>query len=236
MDGEKEENEAKNETEEEVAADLSNQEDISLITVHGHEGVRAEMVASDHDEDIVTGTKEAATSEPEGLAVDITDQPVSHKEGGVLEINSNRDNETPGLNVRTPEGEEDISASQEEQNKAEAEEPTAASVDEEDITHEEYVRLFKQLSEEKDKASQHNSQLHTKLATFFSKKAPDDGHLEKEQPVWEQRQEYDKNIQILSELKQQFSAESGKAQKRAEELGLICQEKLDKVGLTVRAC
>lgn len=211
MDGEKEENGAQNETEEEVAADLSNQE-----VVPGPEGVPAETVSSDHDGDSVTGTKEAATSEPEG---------------GVGEVNP--DNETPAPNVETPKGEENIGAPQEEEENK-AEEPAAPLVDEEEIAHEEYLRLFKQLSEERDKASQHNSQLHNKLATFFCKKAPDDGHLEKEQPVWEQRQEYDRNIQILSELKQQFNAESGKARKRAEELGLICQEKLDKVGLTVR--
>lgn len=247
-------NEVKNETEKVVIAGSSSQEDISPITVNVHEGVPVEMVASDHDEESMKGTEEdpaeeAATSEPEDnsgnelaavdnittsedLAVKINDQ--SHEESVVFEIDSNDDDGPPRLHLETPER-EDTSPAREAEDEAEEEEPTAAPADKEDINREEYLQLLQELREERDNASQHSSQLQMKLAEYFRKEAREDGQLEREPPVSEQLQGYEKHINVLTELKQQLTMDSETAQQQAQELSLQCQEKLDKVGLIVRA-
>lgn len=257
MDPEKEENEVKNETENVVTADSSNQEVISPNIVIGHEGVPAGILTPDQESMKVTEEdapdEEAATSEPEesgghelaavsitpteDSAVKINDHAVLHQESVVFEINGDDgDDGPPRLHLETPEGEEKRPTQQEEGCGTEGEEPAAAHAEEEDISHEEHVQLLQELREERDKASRRSSHLQMKLAEYFAKKAGDDGLLERGLPVSEQLQEYEKNINILRELKQQLNTDSATVQQQAEELSLQCQEKQDEVGLIALLC
>lgn len=249
MDSENEENEGKNETEKVVTADSSNQEFISPITVSGNKGVPAGMLSSDQDEESMKGTEdtpdEEATSDPEesggqelaavnispteDLAVKINDQPLSRQESVVFEINSDDDDGPPRLHLETPEREDARPTREEEYG-------TAAPAEREDINHEENLQLLQELCEERDEASRRCSHLQMKLAEYFRQKAGDDGLLEREPPVSEQLQEYEKNINTLTELKQQLTTDSETAQQQAEELSLQSQEKLDKVGLIATIC
>ncbi|XP_035531069.1 coiled-coil domain-containing protein 96 [Morone saxatilis] len=255
MDGEpeNEENEVKNDTDRVVLAETSNEEE--LTTVNSQEGVPAEMAASGDDEEHCESLRapeeapveEAAPSEPEQNSLDelpavttsedvdvtmneVNGQTMSYQESVVFEVNSNEDNGSPRLHLESPER-ENISPTQEEEDKAEEEEPTApaAPADEEDINYEEYMELLQELCEERDKASLHSSQLQMKLAEYFRKKAGDDVELERELPGSEQLQEYERHISLLTDLKQQLTADSETAQQQAEELSLQSQEKLDKV-------
>ena len=219
---EHEENEVKNDTESVVSAHTTNEE-INAIPAAGHEKEdEVEVATSDHDEENSPESLKAAeeppaedvfTSEPEEYsghefpAVDsnpthgdldvkmnkISDRPLSHEESVVFEINSNDDEEPPRLHLDTP----DTSRSAHEE--AQEEENTAAPTHKEDINYDERLQ---ELSEERDKASQHSSQLQMKLAEYFRKKAGDDAQPEMEMPVSEQLQEYEKYINILSDLKQ----------------------------------
>lgn len=238
-------------TEKVVTADFFNQEDTSLPD-NGFEGLPTKTVELDHTEESIKvtvedPTEEAATSEPEDnrrdvnnidtsedFNVKLSDQPVSHEESLVFEIDISDDDGPPRLHLETPEREE-ISPTQQEKNTAE-EESTAAPAVKEDINHEEYLQLLQELREERVKASQHSSQLQMKLAEYFCKKARDDSQLERELPVSEQLQGYGKRINILTELKQQLTSDSETAQQQAQELSFQCQEKLDKVGHIVRVC
>lgn len=223
------------------------------------EGVPAEVAESDHDEENSTEeapVEKAATSEPEDnggheppgvddittsedLDVKVNEvngQLMSHDESVVFEINSDDGDGPPRLHLETPERETTSpSVMQEEGDEAEEEEPTAAPADQEDIRYEEHVQLLQELCEGRDQASQRSSQLHMKLAEYFRKKAGDDAQPERETPASEQLQEYEKYINLLTDLKQQLLADSEAAQQQTEELSLQSQEKLDKVGLIVRA-
>ncbi|XP_070711234.1 cilia- and flagella-associated protein 184 [Pempheris klunzingeri] len=253
MEPEHEENEVENETEGVVSVDYP-------LALNGNEkeGVPAGVAASDHDDKNSESMKateeasgeEAATSEPEENSgnelpgvdnlttsedVDVkmdeaTEQPVSHGESVVFELNCNNDDDDgpPRLHLETPER-ETTSPAKDEEGEAEEEEPTAAPVDTEDIRYEECMQLLQELSEGREKASQHSSQLHMKLAEYFRKKAGDDGQLGREVLVSEQLQEYEKFTKFLSDLKQQIATDSEAAQQQAEELSLQCQEKMDKV-------
>lgn len=261
MDGESG-NEVKNDTERVILAHVSNEEDMSAVTVNGNEkeGVPAEVVASDHDEEhseSVNATEEApveeaATSEPEenggdevpavssvitseDLAVKMSEEPTSHEGSVVFEMNGNNDDGPPRLLLESPDR-ENISPTQVEEGEAEEEEPTAAPADKEEVNSEALVQLLQDLCEGRDKASQHSSRLQMKLAEYFRKKAGDDGQLERELPVSEQLQEYEKHVNILTDLKQQLIADSETAEQQAEELSFQSQEKLEKVGLTGGAC
>eukprot|EP00064_Thunnus_orientalis_P003179 superscaffoldBa00000252_g3188 len=252
---EHEENEVKNDTEGVVSANPTNEEDNSPIPAAGHvkEDVPAEVVTSDHNEENSESMKaaeelpveEAFTSEPEEYsghdlpAVDndptdgnldvkmneVSELPLSYEESVVFEIISNDDDEPPRLHLETQERETTRPA-QEEEEEAKEEESTAAPADKEDISYEECLQ---ELHEERDKASQHSSQLQMKLAEYFRKKAGDDAQLEREMLVSEQVQEYEKYINILTDLKQQLTTDSETAQQQAEELRLQSQERLDKV-------
>ncbi|XP_062300496.1 coiled-coil domain-containing protein 96 [Scomber scombrus] len=249
---EHEENEVKNDTERVVSAHTTNEE-INAIPAAGHEKEdKVEVVTSDHDEGNSPESLKAAeeppaeevfTSEPEEYsghelpAVDsnptdgdldvkmnkISDRPLSHEESVVFEINSNGEEEPLRLHIDTTETSR---PAHEEEEEAQEEENTAAPTHKEDINYDERLQ---ELSEERDKASQHSSQLQMKLAEYFRKKAGDDAQLEREMPVSQQLQEYEKYINILSDLKQQLATDSETAQQQAEELRLQSQEKLDKV-------
>ncbi|KAM8746690.1 cilia- and flagella-associated protein 184 [Acanthopagrus schlegelii] len=252
MEGEpeNEENDVKNKTERGDSAD------ISPLTVNGPESILAEIFASDPDEENNRSMKaaeealvlkEAAISGPEenhgnelpsmdnitseDLALKIEEdnkQLMCHEESVIFEINSSDDGEHHRLHLGTPQR-ENISPSELEEDKAEYKEPTAAPADNEDIIYEENIQLLQELCEERDKASQHSSQLQTKLAEYFRKKTGDDTLLERELPVSEQLQEYEKHINTLTELKKQLTTDSETAEQQAEELSSQAQEKLDKV-------
>lgn len=254
---EQEENEVRNDTEREV----SNEEDIAPAAVHGHEGVPAEVGASDQDGETSESMKpteealaeEAASSEPEENSMkelttspdldvemnEVNEQPASHEESVVFEMNSNDDDGPPSLHLETPER-ENTSPTQEQEDEAEGEEPTtapaaAAPPDREDVSYQEHMRLLQELREERDKASQRSIQLQTKLAEYFRKRSGDDVQLERELPVSEQLREYEKHMSILSDLKLQISTESEAAQQQEEELSFQAKGKLDKVGVIVAA-
>ncbi|KAE8278885.1 Coiled-coil domain-containing protein 96 [Larimichthys crocea] len=110
---EQEENEVRNDTEREV----SNEEDIAPAAVHGHEGVPTEVGASDQDGETSESMKpteealaeETPSSEPEENSVkelttspdldvemnEVNEQPASHEESVVFEMNSNDDDGPP---------------------------------------------------------------------------------------------------------------------------------------------
>ncbi|XP_010740825.2 cilia- and flagella-associated protein 184 [Larimichthys crocea] len=248
---EQEDNEVRNDTEREV----SNEEDIAPAAVHGHEGVPAEVGASDQDGETSESMKpteealaeEAASSEPEENSMkelttspdldvemnEVNEQPASHEESVVFEMNSNDDDGPPSLHLETPER-ENTSPTQEQEDEAEGEEPTtapaaAAPPDREDVSYQEHMRLLQELREERDKASQRSIQLQTKLAEYFRKRSGDDVQLERELSVSEQLREYEKHMSILSDLKLQISTESEAAQQQEEELSFQAKGKLDKV-------
>ncbi|XP_029311323.1 cilia- and flagella-associated protein 184 [Cottoperca gobio] len=236
-----------------VSADSSNEEDNSPITVNGNEkeGVPAEIAESDHDEENSESmkaaeeahTEKAATSEPEESSgkefpsVDyittsedldvkinvLNEQPMSHKESVVFEINSNDNDGPPRLPLETP-GRQNTNPTQGEE-EAEEEEPSSAPADKEQINYAEYM----QLCADRDKASQRRSLLQMKLTELFRKKDGDDAQLDREIQVSEQLKGYEKCINILTDLKQQLTADTETAQQQAEELRFISQEKLDKV-------
>ncbi|XP_078131829.1 cilia- and flagella-associated protein 184 [Sander vitreus] len=240
MDGETE-NEVKN-VRVVPAADSTNQEDNCAVTAHGNkkEDVQTVMVASDHDEEnseSVNTTEEAAveeaaaTSEPEVNTSkdsdvktnEVGEQQTSHEESAVFQVNSNDGDGPPSLHLETPE-KKNTSPTQ-----AEEEESTA-----EDSSYEDIQPKQEQCEDRDDpRLGQRHSLLQMKLAEFFQKKAGDDPQLDREIPVSEQ--EYEKCMNLLTELKQQLSTDSETTQQQAEELRLKSQQRLDKVEREWRA-
>ncbi|XP_049424836.1 coiled-coil domain-containing protein 96 [Epinephelus fuscoguttatus] len=238
-----------------VSADSTNEEDTSPA-VYGNEkeGVPDEMVASDHDEEdseSMKATEEAATSEPEdnsgnefhgvdhmtsseGLDVkmkEVNEQLMSHEESVVFEINSTDGDGPPRLHFETPERQSTTPTQEEDETEEKG--SAAAPAHKEDISNEEYMQLHQKLCEDRNIVSQHHSQLQTKLAEFFRRKAWDDAQLERE--MSEQLLEYERCINILTDLKQQITANMETAQQQTEELRLKSQEKLNKVETEWRA-
>ncbi|XP_071334189.1 cilia- and flagella-associated protein 184 [Trachinotus anak] len=250
--------ERRNDREREESEDCSERSN-SPISVHGREeeGGPAEAGASHQHEGSSVNIKaseeppvEGARPEPEENSADelpgvdnlttspdldaklneVNEQPPSHEDSVVFEVSSNDDDGPPRLHLETPERERTTSPAQEEEEKGAAEEEfTAASAENEDIICEEYTQVLSELCEERDKASHRGSQLQMKLAEYLRKKTRDDTQLEREVPVSEQLQEYEKHMNILAEVKQQLTADSEAALQQAEELRLQSQEKVDKV-------
>ncbi len=260
---ENEENEVKKDTERVMTADSSNEDNAAITGDQNEkEGDPAEMLPSDHDEENCNNMKatdedpdeEAATSEPEensgnelpgvdniptseDVAVivhEVNEEPLSHEGSIVLEMNSSDDHEPSRLHHETPKT-ENISPAKEDEDAAAEEEPTAASADNDDKNYEEYMQLLQELCEERDKASQHSRQLQTKLAVYFHNRAKY-VLLERDLLVSGQLQEYEKHINILTDLKQQLVTESEAAQQQEKELSSRSQEKLEQVSLIVVAC
>lgn len=180
------------------------------------ENVSAEMVFPDHKKELSNNRKlikeEGATCGPEessGI------KSISEPEQSVLETN---EEELLRLNPETPKRE---SPAQEEE-----ESSAAASVQDEDLQ-----QLLEELIAEREEAHQLNKQLQMRLVEYFHNEPIDGGRLQRGRPEEEQLQEYEKNIQILCELKLQLSTASQAAQQEAEELRLQSQEKVDKVGV-----
>ncbi|XP_038124354.1 coiled-coil domain-containing protein 96 [Cyprinodon tularosa] len=172
------------------------------------------MVFPDHKKELSNNRKlikeEGATC---GLGQSSGIKSISEPQQSVLETN---EEELLRLNPETPKRE---SPAQEEE-----ESSAAASVQDEDLQ-----QLLQELTAEREEAHQLNKQLQLRLVEYFHNEPIDGGRLQRGRPEEEQLQEYEKNIQILCELKLQLSTASQAAQQEAEELRLQSQEKVDKV-------
>ncbi|XP_034413289.1 coiled-coil domain-containing protein 96 [Cyclopterus lumpus] len=216
-----------------LSADASSEE----VHGKGKEGVHAEMIASDHDEENSKSPRgarveEEATCEPEenrgnvdfintseDLDVkknEVNDPPISNDGRIVFEINSIDGDGPPRLHL------ENTSPPQEE-DEAEEDKSTAAPADEGE------VGLLQELCVHRNEALRQRRLLQMKLAVLFRKKAGDDAHLDRAVPVSEQLQQYEKYINMLTDLKQQLGADSESAQQQAEGQRSKAREKLDTV-------
>ncbi|KAK2862660.1 hypothetical protein Q5P01_002193 [Channa striata] len=238
-----EENEVDHDTEQKTTEDSSEEKHNSLISVSGNDkkAVPVEMIVSDHRErNAKEPPVEAVNYEPDenrgkeihGVDMttskdldvrmsDVSEQPLSLEERVGFE--SSYDDDPPRVHLET------ITHAEEEEDESDEEDSSAAATDKFDISYEEQMRLFLELCKERDKAMQHSSQLQTKLAEYLRKKAGDMAQLERQGQVSEQLQEYEKYINILTDLKQQLAADTESVQQETEELRLQCQEKLDEV-------
>ncbi|KAG7497552.1 coiled-coil domain-containing protein 96 [Solea senegalensis] len=223
-----EENEVKIDTQRETKEESSNMKDSSLNPEEEEEEITAEVGASHHEvsensESVkvpgVAPTSERAESSRDDVPSvdDITtgqeldeedrEQPVSHEEG------SDRD----GPARLHPESPAQVEA-----------EEDKSSATAEDVTYEETRQLHQELCKEREKSSQLNSQLQVKLADYLHRKARDDPPPERETPVSEQLQEYERHVNVLGEVKQQLAADAETIRQKTEELRLLSQENLDK--------
>uniref|UniRef100_A0A3Q3KVV1 Cilia and flagella associated protein 184 n=1 Tax=Mastacembelus armatus TaxID=205130 RepID=A0A3Q3KVV1_9TELE len=253
MDPEHEETDVKNYTERDTSDDLFKEKDGSLSTVNRNEKENApdDMAASDHEDknfEIMKSTEKpavgAALSEPRENSgndlhgVDITtdlevkmnevnELPMSSEETVVFKVHSSDEDVLPKSHLDSPEEETTACAQKEEEDEEVESKPVPLHT--EDISWEEYKESLRELCEERDKVSQHNSQLQMKLAEYFRKKAWNDSQLEKETHTSEPLQVYKKYINILTDLKQRVTTNSEKAQQQTEELRIQAQEKLDQV-------
>ncbi|KAK5602467.1 hypothetical protein CRENBAI_010948 [Crenichthys baileyi] len=201
------------------------------ITGIEKEDASTEIVSSDHEEKLSSSRKvkkdppveEEAICGPEQSSgvKSISKQQLSQGQSDSFEIDSSNNKGFLGLNIETPKTE---CPGQEE-----GEGSTVAATSNKNVPYEDSLQLLQELSTERDEASQLNRQLQMKLAEYFHNRPIDGGQLERDRPEEDQLQEYEKYIQTLSELKQQFSTASETAQQQAEELRLQSQEKLDKV-------
>lgn len=232
-------------------------EDSSHITVSGNDegGVPAEVGLSHHEEE-EKHPAEAATSEPEDnsgdeppvvdristskdLDVSVikgTEQPVSHQESVVFEINSDDGNGPSRLYLDTPDRERTRAAAEEEEQENRL---TAFSAEKEDVINKDSMQVLQQLYEERDKASQRSIQLQKKLTEYLCKKSRTDTQLQWEglmSTVSEQMHEYEKRMTMLTEVKQQLASDLEAALQREEELRTQSQERVNKVGDDIQHC
>ncbi|XP_041635515.1 coiled-coil domain-containing protein 96 [Cheilinus undulatus] len=231
---ENEGNYVKNDAETVVSADLTNQETVPT-TDNGSETILADTVASDPDEEILEsvradGEDTAASGSEENLRNDLdveigsaNENQTAHEESVVFDNNSTGEDGPPRLHLETPDKE--TASPHEEEVKAEEEEHTPA----EEISYEEYTKLLQELCEQRDKAIQRSRQLQGKLVEYFRKKGGVDVQVETEKQVPELLQEYERYMDMLTELKQQINTETEIAEQQEEELRVQSQEKLDKV-------
>lgn len=188
----------------------------------------ADFKPTDSSEDCFQPVKGSTN---EGLKVN--NQEISNQEDSV---DNNSNNQPAANHSETLQCERSASPAHEAEGRAgeeeEEEEGELAAVDLSpcvDINYEEYMHLLEELLEEKEEVSQRNSQLQVKLAEYLRRKTREDLQLDREIPVSEQQQEYERCMDILSERKQQFAAETEAAQQKTEELRLLSQENLEKV-------
>nr|XP_015801509.2 coiled-coil domain-containing protein 96 [Nothobranchius furzeri] len=161
--------------------------------------------------------EEAASCEPEEGS-----GPTTSKE---LDVDMNKTNEhlqsdhdgPSGINFQTPDKEPICPAQEEDE-----EEVPAALADKEE--HKGLVQLLE--NQEREEAHQLNQQLQMKLAGYFQRRANKDVHQE-----WSAsgQHEYEKHLQALTDLKLQLRSASESAQRQAEELEMLAQEKMDQV-------
>ncbi|XP_007555946.1 cilia- and flagella-associated protein 184 [Poecilia formosa] len=187
------------------------------------------IVFSDHDEEFSSSREvktdpsieEPATCESEHTTALKTnsEHALSHSQSVIFETNRRNSGRYLGLNLDTPKTE---SPTQEGDGSTAAAEGT-------DDKKDQYEDSLKELSTQRDEARRLNRQLQMKLAQYFHNTAFDGGQLGRGRPEEEQLREYERSVQVLSELKQQLSTASQTAQQQAEELRSQARDKLGKV-------
>ncbi|XP_014901690.1 cilia- and flagella-associated protein 184 [Poecilia latipinna] len=187
------------------------------------------LVFSDHDEEFSSSREvktdpsieEPATCESEHTTALKTnsEHALSHSQSVIFETNRRNSGRYLGLNLDTPKTE---SPTQEGDGSTAAAEGT-------DDKKDQYEDSLKELSTQRDEARRLNRQLQMKLAQYFHNTAIDGGQLGRGRPEEEQLREYERSVQVLSELKQQLSTASQTAQQQAEELRSQARDKLGKV-------
>ncbi|XP_022069184.2 coiled-coil domain-containing protein 96 [Acanthochromis polyacanthus] len=202
------------------------------------------MVTSAHESGKVTeegpSVAEAATCEPEETGSnelpsedldvklnEVTEQPLTQEESVAFE--SSCDDGSPRLHLDTPDRQTTGVEEQQE------EEEVSAAPDRENTRYEESRRKLQELIRERDEASQLSSKLQMKLAEYFRKKAGGNVQPERQKTETEQLQEYEKFMNILTDLQQKLTADCESARQQEEQLKVQSQEKLDKVEKEWRA-
>lgn len=109
-------------------------------------------------------------------------------------------------------------------------ETPAVALDNKDLTE-----SIQRLNKEWDQASQRNRLLQKRLTGHVPTTSTSDAHLDRERLQAEQKQEYEENIQLLTELKLQTSAASDSAQLQADELQRQELDTLSQVGVCARS-
>ncbi|XP_008433316.1 cilia- and flagella-associated protein 184 [Poecilia reticulata] len=187
------------------------------------------IVFSDHDEELYS-SREAKTDpsieEPATCGSEHTTalktnsvHALSHGQSVVFETERSNSGRYLGLNLDTPKTE---SPTQEGDGSTTAAEGT-------DDKKDQYEDSLQELSTQRDEARRLNRQLQMKLAQYFHNTAIDGGQLGRGRPEEEQLREYERSVQVLSELKQRLSTASQTAQQQAEELRSQARDKLAKV-------
>ncbi|XP_072543227.1 cilia- and flagella-associated protein 184 [Salminus brasiliensis] len=97
------------------------------------------------------------------------------------------------------------------------------------ISYEEQLKLLQELQEERDKLTHKNSQLQCKLADYFRRKMGEEPRPELETALSDHQQRYQKNLDIIEDLKQQRLHDSELHQQQEDELRRQSQEKLEQV-------
>ncbi|XP_062372560.1 coiled-coil domain-containing protein 96-like [Sardina pilchardus] len=131
------------------------------------------------------------------------------------------DNGPPRIDPGTPEGERSSPGS-------ESPEQVEEEADIEEDPGIDYMEILTELQNEKEKLSQHNTQMQFKLVEYFRKKTGDEAKPERERDkaVSDQEQRFQKYIDIMSSLKNQHRRDSELHQQQAEELRQQVQAKL----------
>lgn len=131
------------------------------------------------------------------------------------------ENGPPRIDPGTPESERSSPASPQQVKEEVAEEDPGID----------YIEVLTELQNEKEKLSQHNVQLQFKLVEYFRRKTGDEAKPERERDkaVSDQEQRYQKYIDIMEDLKNQYHHDSELHQQQAEELRKQMQAKLEQV-------
>lgn len=204
-------------------------ENVDAIVPSDSDSVKESTDASG-EEATTSGQEETSGNTVGGMTLskDVLQQPASHQESVIFNLDANNPDENDGtsrLNLETPEREDNGSPRGE---KGEEVEQTVPPTDQDEYaSYEEHLRLHQELSEERDESVAQGSQLLTRRAEHFRRNTPDDDPLELEQP-----EAYESHLYQLSEMRRQLSQASESAQQQVEQLRLQCQEKQEKVRLT----
>ncbi|XP_043954145.1 coiled-coil domain-containing protein 96-like [Gambusia affinis] len=187
------------------------------------------IVFSDHDEELSSSRDiktEASIEEPATCGSEHTrdvktdsEHATSHSQSVIFETDRGNSGRYLGLNLDTPKPESPTQA---------GDGSTAAAGGTDDKTVQ-YEDSLQDLDTQRDEARKLNRQLQMKLAEYFHNTVIDGGQQVAGRPEEEQRREYERSVQVLSELKQQLSTASQEAQRQAEELRSQARDKLGKV-------
>lgn len=134
---------------------------------------------------------------------------------------SDDENGPPRIDPGTPEGERSCPKIPQQVEEEEAEKDPGID----------YIEVLTELQNEKEKVNQHNVQLQFKLVEYFRRKTGDEAKPERERDkaISDQEQRYQKYIDIMEDLKNQYRRDSEIHQQQAEELRKQVQAKLEQV-------